>query len=313
MDESLSLSVIVKPGTVTDNFEQFKESLRMELESKYSTIEVSEEHLKEAKDFRAKLNKAKDQLKATMRSAQAENDQPLVVPKQQAKELEQILLEYISTIDHQIKEIEEKQRKLKMDEATAILASVFSDASEEVCEIAVKCEWIKKPEWGNKTYSAGRIAKDSREAREEIEHALELFQGEFRAQMLADYIKYGNLAKSQLFGAQLQRQKEAYEEAQRKRREASEQQVASIPVQEEERAPGPASSVSVPAEQSSYPEAETETDSTMLVKAPGAFVHEEKDYEQCFIRMKFSARRYQIAWLLDLLKEVGIQYQRITA
>ena len=241
MDESLSLSVIVKPGTVTDNFEQFKESLRMELESKYSTIEVSEEHLKEAKDFRAKLNKAKDQLKATMRSAQAENDQPLVVPKQQAKELEQILLEYISTIDHQIKEIEEKQRKLKMDEATAIMAAAFADASEEVCEIAVKCEWIKKPEWGNKTYSPGRIAKDSREAREQIEHALELFTGDFRPQMLADFIKYGNLAKSQLFGAQLQKQKEAYEAA-KKAKAAPVVPEAITPEPEEERSPESASS-----------------------------------------------------------------------
>ena len=244
MDEErteMSLQVVVNPGTAITNFNEFKEQLRAELDAKYSTIEVSEEHLKEAKDARARLNRAKTSLKEAMKSAQLQNDEPLIVPKQQAKELDDLLGEYIVKLDKQIKEIEEKQRKLKMDEATAIMAAAFADASEEVCEIAVKCEWIKKPEWGNKTYSPGRIAKDSREAREQIEHALELFTGDFRPQMLADFIKYGNLAKSQLFGAQLQKQKEAYEAA-RKAKAAPVVPEAITPEPEEERSPEAASS-----------------------------------------------------------------------
>ena len=244
MDEErteMSLQVVVNPGTAITNFNEFKQQLRAELDAKYSTIEVSEERLKEAKDARARLNRAKTSLKEAMKSAQLQNDEPLIVPKQQAKELDDLLGEYIVKLDKQIKEIEEKQRKLKMDEATAIMAAAFADASEEVCEIAVKCEWIKKPEWGNKTYSPGRIAKDSREAREQIEHALELFTGDFRPQMLADFIKYGNLAKSQLFGAQLQKQKEAYEAA-RKAKAAPVVPEVITPAAEEERSPESASS-----------------------------------------------------------------------
>lgn len=244
MDEErteMSLQVVVNPGTAITNFNEFKQQLRAELDAKYSTIEVSEERLKEAKDARARLNRAKTSLKEAMKSAQLQNDEPLIVPKQQAKELDDLLGEYIVKLDKQIKEIEEKQRKLKMDEATAIMAAAFADASEEVCEIAVKCEWIKKPEWGNKTYSPGRIAKDSREAREQIEHALELFTGDFRPQMLADFIKYGNLAKSQLFGAQLQKQKEAYEAA-RKAKAAPVAPEVITPEPEEERSPESASS-----------------------------------------------------------------------
>ena len=211
----MSLSVIVNPGTVIDNFNEFKTLIKQQLDEKYSTIEVSEERLKDAKEARAKLNKAKASLKEAMRSAQAQNDEPLVVPKQQAKELEQLIDSYIVQLDSQIKEIEAAQREECLRKAGEIFLETVATYPPEVQEIAVQCKWTVNEKWANATYSQLQVKKDCKAYCDDIEKALQSFEGEFRPQMLADYIKNGNLSNSLLFGIQLRKQKEAYEAAQK--------------------------------------------------------------------------------------------------
>ena len=236
--KEMNLSVVVNPGAVSTNFEEFKEALRKELDAKYSTIEVSEEHLREAKDARARLNKAKASLKEAMRSAQLQNDEPLVVPKQQAKELDDLLGEYIVTLDRQIKDIEEAQRQERLAQAKGIFTEILATYPEDVQEIAVQCDWIVNPKWGNATYSASQVKKDCKTCCDDISMALQTFEGEFRPQMIADYIKNGNAASALLFGKQLQRQKEAYEASQQAKNAAAQQEVPeAVPALPEEDAP----------------------------------------------------------------------------
>ena len=56
----MELKIFVEPGKVTQNFAEFKQMVKSELETKYLNIAVTEESLKEAKDARARLNKAKE-------------------------------------------------------------------------------------------------------------------------------------------------------------------------------------------------------------------------------------------------------------
>lgn len=310
-NNAIELMVRVKPGEVTTTFQEFKAMVKKELDEKYSNIEVSEERLKDAKDARARLNKAKASLKETMKSAQIENDEPLRIPKEQAKELEELLNSAINTLDTQIKEIEERQRSQKMDEARGIFMQVIAAAPAEVQEFAVTCDWIVKPEWGNKSYSTARIKKDCETVSEEISHALDLFQGEFRPQMLEDYRKNGNLAKAQLFGAQLQRQKEAYEEAQRIRREAAEarqRQAQPQPQPEPVRVEDPVPEVK--AEEPEETQIKLPEQRNELIPAPSNYVKDERSYQKGYLQIRIALMRYQAEWLEDILKSHGIEYRR---
>ena len=199
----LELEIVVKPGTVTQNFDAFKEMVRNELETKYKNIEVSEESLKEAKSARARLNKAKQSLKDAMRSAQLENDRPLVVPKAQAKELEYLLDEAIETLDSQIKRIEEDRKSAKLDECAKRYFEAFKDATAEVKEIADRCAWIRKKEWVNVTYPLSNVEADCKKARKRIESALKLLKGDFAPQMLEHFILNGSVTEAQEEGQRL--------------------------------------------------------------------------------------------------------------
>ena len=312
MENNLMLSVIVNPGTVTNNFDQFKELLKNELDTKFSTIEVSEERLKEAKDARAKLNKAKASLKEAMRSAQLQNDEPLVVPKQQAKEIEQLLDGYIVNLDRQIKEIEEEQRKQRRNAAKDIFAEILSTYPEEVQETATQCNWIENEKWSNATYSQLQIKKDCRKICDDIQTALQTFEGEFRPQMLADYIKNGNFAASLLFGSQLKKQKEAYEAAKKAREEVSPTE-AKEPTLGKENSSEPTSCVSQ-ADMPQVTECEGAAHRSVLfteVISPSEFLQEPNAHKTAYIDLRITAPRYHIRWLLRVLDDMGIAYQRL--
>ena len=291
-NNAIELMVRVKPGEVTTTFQEFKAMVKKELEEKYSNIEVSEERLKDAKDARARLNKAKASLKET-------------------KELEELLNSAINTLDAQIKEIEERQRSQKMDEARGIFMQVIAAAPAEVQEFAVTCDWIVKPEWGNKTYAASKVRKDCEAVAEEISHALDLFQGEFRPQMLEDYRKNGSLAKAQLFGAQLQRQKDAYEEAQRIRREAAAARQQPQPEPEPVKAEEP----EVKAEDYVYTGEIHNVqvgrqNPTEEIPSPSNYIKDERSYQKGYLQIRIALMRYQAEWLEDILKSHGIEYRR---
>lgn len=300
----MSLSVIVNPGTVIDNFNEFKTLIKQQLDEKYSTIEVSEERLKDAKEARAKLNKAKASLKEAMRSAQAQNDEPLVVPKQQAKELEQLLDSYIVQLDSQIKEIEAAQREERLRKAGEIFLETVATYPPEVQEIAVQCKWTVNEKWANATYSQLQVKKDCKAYCDDIEKALQSFEGEFRPQMLADYIKNGNLSNSLLFGIQLRKQKEAYEAAQKAKAEAAASKV-NEPTPEKTIAQEPASD-----EQEPVPALRVVT--MMEVISPVEFMGKENANARAFINLRITAPRYMIEWIMAVMKNQGMAYERIT-
>lgn len=211
MSLQMDLVTKVKPGTVSTNFEEFKELVRKEMEDNFKTIVVTEDQLQSAKDARATLNKAKAALKDAVKSMQAENDEPLKTAKSQAKELEAILDDAISTLDSQIKTIENRQREQNMDKAMNVLASKLDRLSQDQNKFAVECmSWLQNPKWANKGTSFQSIMKECDEKVALIQQAWDLLEGDFRPQMLENFKQYGDLAKAQLYGKELERQRKAY-------------------------------------------------------------------------------------------------------
>lgn len=291
----LELQIIVQPGTVTQNFEAFKEMVKNELETKYKNLDVSEKSLQDAKAARARLNKAKAALKESMRSAQRENDKPLMVPKAQAKKLEELLDEAIVTIDEQIKAIEGKRRDEKLKRANEVKDKVFSDASDEVKELAGKCRWIVLSEWGNVTYQMSKVEEDCTKARKKIESALKLLRGEFAPQMLDHFIRNGSVSDAQEEGLRLEAVKAE-----------NEKYIAPKPKAESTTAP-PACSQTIEAPATVPASLQVPTKK----ERPEDFIESEKDKRVGSVDMRFTGMLYQIKWLRHLCNQEGITLQYI--
>lgn len=286
MEESMELTIRVNPGTVTQNFAEFKALLKEKLDNEYKNIVVTDEGLREAKAARARLNKAKESLRENMRSAQRQNDEPLQIPKAQAKELEALLDEAILTLDEQIKAIETKRFDDKYREGLRVFEEVFDKESENVSSFAKKCKWICKPEWGNATYSMKRVREDCERAAFEVKSALALLTGEFAPQMLDDFRNHGSISKAQLEGKKLEKAREEYRNY-----------LAS-------QAPMP--------DQSSQAMNTIKVDSEpYTVNPPTFFRKTEEDDRIGSVDMRFRGKLYQIKWLRSICKAEGIELEFI--
>lgn len=283
MEESraMELEIFVEPGKVTENFEAFKEMVRVELETKYKNIDVSEESLKDAKAARARLNKAKESLKESMRSAQRQNDEPLKVPKAQAKELETLLDEAILVLDEQIKAIENKRKDDKFAKAMDIYREVFGKQTEDVRSLADKCKWICRAEWSNLTYSASKVKEDCERAAFECKSALALLKGEYAPQMLEDFKENGSISKAQYEGQRLEKAKEDYREFFARQ--------APIP------------------DQSQMVMNTIKVDAEPYTVNPPTFFRQSKDDDRIgTMAILFRGKFYQMKWLRHLCKQEGI-------
>ena len=291
MGIEMQLMATVKPGTVSTNFEQFKEEVRRELEENYKTIVVSEEQIENARKARAKLNKAKDALKATMRSAQVENDEPLKVAKQQAKELEELLDDAIQTLDTQIKTIEERQRSERMRKATNLLATKIENKQDDkLSELCSGClGWMVNPKWANAGCSFTQVSNDCDEAIDKCRNALELLQGPYRTQMLAEFQKTGDLAKAQLLGMQMTKDAE---------------RLSQLSDPEPEQATVPNKEIKIVYEEP------VETRS-VTVKAPVTYRRDEKSDRTCRADFRIRGPRYVLEWFMDTCKQFNISLERL--
>lgn len=304
----MNLLATVKPGQVTTNFDQFKDLVRKELEENYKSIVVSEESLKEAKAARASLNKAKESLKETMRSATAQNDEPLKVARVQAKELEAILDDAILTLDRQIKDIENKQREQRIQKAENVLASTMSRLeTDEMIAFAAECDWIRQKSWGNATTSFLQIKSDCDKAKALIEQAFALLEGDFRPQMLAEFKRTGDLTGAQMLGRKLQKERDDYEAAQLAKAQAA-QATAQAPAP----TPAPAPAPELPKKEiKEEPIQEEQGIEVITVRLPESFIRDERSRKRCHADFRVVGARFQLEWLLDTCKGFGIELTRL--
>lgn len=217
MGLEMTLLAKVQPGSVSTNFEQFKEVLQKEMEEKYKSITATDENLQFARDARATLNKAKAQLKSTVTAAKKENEAPLQTAIAQAKELEAILDDAISTLDVQIKKIEEARRTDRMDKARKILAQKVDKLDPELIKLAAACmSWLENPRWGLAGVTFSELNSEIDEKINRLKQAWELFQGDFRDRMLDEFCKDGDIGRAQIVGMNLQKE---FDEAEKRKAE----------------------------------------------------------------------------------------------
>ena len=287
MDNNMELTIRVTPGSVTQNFAEFKALVKEKLDNEYKNIDVTEESLQEARKARARLNEAKRSLKEQMRSASLQNDEPLLVPKAQAKELEELLDEAIETLDVQIKGIENKRRDEKFLQGMGIFEQVFSEAPQEVRELAKQCKWICKPQWGNATYSAKEVREDCERALFEIKSALALLTGQFAPQMLEVFKEKGSISEAQLEGKRMEK------------------------VIEDNKAFFTNQSMQAPIpDQSEMARNSIVVDSTpYTVNPPTFYRRSDEDDRLGSVDIRFKGTLYQIRWLRSICKTEGIEME----
>lgn len=309
MGIEMTLLATVKPGTVQTNFAQFKDLLKKEMEENYKSIVVTDEGLQFARDARATLNKAKTQLKSTVSAAKKSNEEPLKVAIEQSKELEAILDDAISTLDEQIKKIETARRQKKMDNALKVLAQKVDRLEPELIKYASECMgWLENPKWGLTGITLSELSAEIDEKINRIKQAWELFQGDFRQDMLDEFSRSGDLGKAQLLG--LQKQKD-FEEAERRKAERLAKEAAeagaqvlkqdTLPKTEEKQTPQEPIRIV-------YDEPQ-DSGMSMVVKSPDDYQH--LGDRKCHADFRVSGPRYKIQWLLDLCKDQQIGMERL--
>ena len=296
----LNLVTKVTPGQVTTNFETFKAMVEKEMKEKYKSIVVTDEHLQEARTARATLNKAKESLKQTVRSMKAENEKPMETALNQAKELERILDDAIQTLDSQIKQIEQTQRSKRRDNALNMLSNKIDKLKPELITFAADCMgWLVNERWGLTGISFTELDTEINEKVERIKNAWQLLQGDYRPQMLAEFQKTGDLAKAQLYGKELERQREAFAEKPKKVEEPKQPELtADIPTSENK-------------EQINIVYDNPAPRSEVVIEAPETYDNKDNSRKKVFAVYKLTCMRYQMEWFMAVCQRFGITLERV--
>jgi len=290
---NMELSTEVRVGNLVTNFEEYKQALKDEMDSRFNHLVVTDESLRECKDMLARLRKVEKQIREQYKSAKDEYCKPLELPKKQADELVEIVTQSIMHLDRQVKEIEEAQRAGRREAAMEVFAKECDTGgySDEVVRFATGClHWIVREQWANKTYTDARIREDSREALENIRTALSLFQGEFRAQMLARFRESGSVAQAAEYGTRLKAE--------------------SIPVDSNTKQNTEIGIIAEPA-----PEPQEEFPRTEVLPSPENYLTGNgTDRKVCTGYFRVTGPRYQLMWLMDLANDwAGLNMEKLTA
>ena len=307
MGLEFALLATVKPGSVSTNFEQFKEILQKEMDENYKNIVVTDEALQSARAARATLNKAKAQLKSTVTAAKKENQAPLEKALEQAKELEAIIDDAINTLDVQIKEIETARREKRMTSALKILNQKLDRLEDpEVRRIAEACRnWLVNPSWGLSTCTFTELNNECDEKIKKIVQANELFQGDFRDKMLESFYADGDIGKAQLLGNRLQKE---FEEAEKRKAErlAKEAEAAAAPKTNQA-----ITTDTIPTSvEKQMPVEEEYGYVSTCIKNPESY-KDKYGIKKGHADFRITCEAYKYRWLLDLCKEQGIELTRL--
>ncbi len=201
------------------NYEELKAEIAAKMND-YKTLVFTEETIKEAKADRANLRKLKDAFEAERKRIKKICTAPYEKFEKQVKEVTSLIDEPILLIDAQIKEVEEKQKAQKMKEIETVFKGIgFQDF--------VTLDKIFDSRWMNASVSIKKIEEQMQERMIQIGNDVFAIQQlpEFSFEAMEVYKKSLDITSAIHEGQRLsdiQKRKLAYEEEQRKRREAEE-------------------------------------------------------------------------------------------
>ena len=154
MEFQIRTDLAVIPKTIEFNFVEIKKELAGNLE-KYQNMVVTEDAIKDAKAYRAKLNKLKEAIEKKRKEIKAECLAPYNAFEKQVKEIVSMIEAPMLAIDGQIKEFEAARKAEKMEEIGAYYKANAADIID-----LVPFERIFDPKWLNATASMKSIEEE---------------------------------------------------------------------------------------------------------------------------------------------------------
>lgn len=145
----------IQPMKLT-NYEDLKNEIVAEMQ-KYKDMEVTEDKLKEAKTFRANLNKFEKAIADQRIAKTREAEEKLGITKyiEDCKDLEKYVKETSTSLDKQIKEFEQKNKDKKLNEITTFFAENIGEFAD-----LIDFDKIYNEKWLNATYKIEDIQKE---------------------------------------------------------------------------------------------------------------------------------------------------------
>lgn len=154
MEFQIRTDLAVIPKTIEFNFVEIKKELAGNLE-KYQNMVVTEDAIKDAKAYRAKLNKLKEAIEKKRKEIKAECLAPYNAFEKQVKEIVSMIEAPMLAIDGQIKEFEAARKAEKTEEIGAYYKANAADIID-----LVPFERIFDPKWLNATASMKSIEEE---------------------------------------------------------------------------------------------------------------------------------------------------------
>ena len=190
--QKLELTVNQKMGVITDNFEEIKESLKVEM-AVYETKQFAEEDKQKAKGDLADLRKLKKAVNDRKAEVKKEYMKPYEAFESKVKELIGVIDKPIALIDGQVKEFEEKRVMQKKEE----INKLYDELVEEELWNYIPLEKIYGEKWTNASTSMKCIREEinlkAMQTRQDIT-TIKAMKSEKEEQALNLYMENNNLA-----------------------------------------------------------------------------------------------------------------------
>ena len=117
------------------NFEELKHELTEQME-RYNNLIVTEDTIKDAKAFRANLNKLKEALETRRKEIKNQCMEPYYHVEPQFKELTGLVDAPIAAIDSQLKSYDEQRKAEKLDQIEKLYDSIFPENIKQFVSMA---------------------------------------------------------------------------------------------------------------------------------------------------------------------------------
>lgn len=203
MNLEIQTDLTVLPSAIDFNFDELKAEISSKLEY-YNNIIVTEDTMKSAKSDRADLNKltaAIDDRRKEVKKICLKAYEPFA---EKCTELTTLIKDSASTIDSQIKELEDIRNRRKYAE----LEHFFNENAKELSEM-VSLEKIVNPKWKNVSANVETLKNEIGDKLDLIRTDLETIKKQYgnsphEAAVTLEYCKEYNLSKTLVYAAELE-------------------------------------------------------------------------------------------------------------
>lgn len=183
------------PVAIKGNFAEMQAELATMMQA-YAGLEVTEENLPERKKDVATLRKIKSAIEDKRKAVKREYAKPLTAFEAECKKLTGIIDKEVTRITAEMDVYEQKRIAAKRERCAELYRENIGKFEEYL-----PAEYIKKPEWDNKTYSEAAVITDIQEAIMQVKSDLSVIEsmcGEWVAECTAAYKAHGNSLVSAL-------------------------------------------------------------------------------------------------------------------